>query len=465
MSDGDGQSEMPDASAIPDAVQWHEGMVLTAQHFQQADRRHESLLGYHLSLSTPFHWGVRRIQIDPAALVGGLFRILELEAVLPDGTLVQHDRHRSPSLELRLDQDRDRAALGPRYIYLAIAARRSQAAATGRFASVDGAKVVDENTGEGAMQMPRLRPRPHLTVGARPSPAWSAMPIAQVAFVNEAFTLAPFVPPLVSVETNSELGGRCLGIAARLRQTAAFLSERIEAPAAVMPDARGLVLEAERQLRALVVALLPFEAVLYSQRAHPLALYTALCGIAGQVAAVGAAVPPLFDPYDHDKILASFAQVDAFIVRMLDQIRVSYAVVPFRYAQGVFSVDLSEGMIGETLIVGLRPFPGRNERELAQWMAGSIIGSAVHAQSMRERRVLGPSRERVDRVEELDLLAPRGTVLYRVDMDADVIERHGALTVFNTTTDGERLRPAEIILYVTQQERRDSADMPPGEPR
>jgi hypothetical protein len=81
---------MTDARLIPDAVQWHEGMLLSPQHFQQADLRNQALQGYMTLLAAPYGWGVIRLRINEAALMAGRFAVTDLEAVMPDGLLVQH---------------------------------------------------------------------------------------------------------------------------------------------------------------------------------------------------------------------------------------------------------------------------------------------------------------------------------------------------------------------------------------
>ncbi|MDF1750691.1 MAG: type VI secretion system baseplate subunit TssK, partial [Alphaproteobacteria bacterium] len=78
------------ARELPDAIQWHEGMLLAPQHFQQLAVRGEELIAYHTATSSPFHWGIRHLKVDPVQLVSGIFRVLELEAVLPDGLIVTH---------------------------------------------------------------------------------------------------------------------------------------------------------------------------------------------------------------------------------------------------------------------------------------------------------------------------------------------------------------------------------------
>ena len=68
---------MRNARDLPQAIQWHEGMLLAPQHFQQSFLRQESLLHYHLTTGMQYHWGLRRVRIDPALLVSGVFRILK----------------------------------------------------------------------------------------------------------------------------------------------------------------------------------------------------------------------------------------------------------------------------------------------------------------------------------------------------------------------------------------------------
>ena len=76
---------MIDAHDLPGAIQWHEGMLLAPQHFQQLSIRHEELLHYHLMMISPFHWGIRRLKIDQVLLIEGTLRVQELEAIMPDG--------------------------------------------------------------------------------------------------------------------------------------------------------------------------------------------------------------------------------------------------------------------------------------------------------------------------------------------------------------------------------------------
>ena len=69
---------------LPELIEWHEGMLLTPQHFQQLSTRGELLTQFLTTMTTPFGWGVIDLKIDEAALSGGTLGILNVEAILPD---------------------------------------------------------------------------------------------------------------------------------------------------------------------------------------------------------------------------------------------------------------------------------------------------------------------------------------------------------------------------------------------
>ena len=50
---------------VPDLIQWHEGLLLTPQHFQQLSLRVEGLIQALPGLYVPFGWGVRSFEVRP----------------------------------------------------------------------------------------------------------------------------------------------------------------------------------------------------------------------------------------------------------------------------------------------------------------------------------------------------------------------------------------------------------------
>src|ERR1044071_7326125 len=161
-----------DANEIPDSIHWHEGLLLTPQHFQQLSLRQEALLQYSTSKIAPFSWGIRYLKLDEPSLFSGLVQIKHIEAVMPDGLVVSHQEGDG----LQLDLNSYDEAKGKRMkVYLAVA-RQSRPTSKGenvRYNSVEGEPVVDEFTGEGKVRLLRLVPRrppppPHCEGRERP---------------------------------------------------------------------------------------------------------------------------------------------------------------------------------------------------------------------------------------------------------------------------------------------------------
>ena len=63
-------SDLHRAAPITDRVEWHEGMLLSPQHFQQFSARMDTLVAWQTLAAAPFAWGVRR----GIELGGRLFR-------------------------------------------------------------------------------------------------------------------------------------------------------------------------------------------------------------------------------------------------------------------------------------------------------------------------------------------------------------------------------------------------------
>ncbi len=80
---------MASGSGRLNPVAWTEGMFLRPQHFQHHDLYVEERLRYHLDRMHPFHWGVRELKVNEDALAEHGFEVLQLDGVLPDGTIVR----------------------------------------------------------------------------------------------------------------------------------------------------------------------------------------------------------------------------------------------------------------------------------------------------------------------------------------------------------------------------------------
>src|ERR1043165_2480588 len=333
------------AGDIPDSIQWHEGLLLTPQHFQQLSLRHEALLQYVASSIAPFNWGVRYVTIDPANLAAGTLRVLELEAVMPDGMVVSFGLRRGEELQVDLTQYTEQLKQRPLTVHLAVAAREADVVTRGdiaRYDSVEGEPVPDENTGEGTLRIPRLRPRLRLLVADAPPKKYVALPIARVYCRDETYTLTDFIPPALVVERQSPLGVICSWTARRLREKAMYLADQLR-PGPPPPC---------------IVSL-------------------GLGWGAGQASVMGRSlVPPAFAPYDHNDLRATFEPVLAYISRKVDAgVTATFTAYARRYEGGFYSLLFEHAWAGKRLALGVRAATGASEQEVVRWGYGGVIGS------------------------------------------------------------------------------------------
>jgi type VI secretion system protein ImpJ len=67
---------------------WHEGLILTQQHFQQQERWTEFSLRQLASAALAQPWGTLCVEVDEEALAAGRFKLARLRLRFPDGTPV-----------------------------------------------------------------------------------------------------------------------------------------------------------------------------------------------------------------------------------------------------------------------------------------------------------------------------------------------------------------------------------------
>lgn len=441
---------MASARDLPEAIQWHEGMLLAPQHFQQLSLRQEELLAYQVRMLGPFHWGVTHLKHDSVLLVTGTYRVTELEGIMPDGLVIARGAEDALPLEIDLLPMADEMKNRPVMVNLVVASRKlGEPPVTGdlpRYTSVDGGPIRDENTGESELRIPRLRPQLSLLVGDLIPKKYVGFPIAQITMKEETYSLTDFIVPMLHVPLQSLLGDMCSTVAKRLRQKAVFLSEQARSPA--LPNDDATLMELKGTIKTLVLGLPHLEASLYSDAAHPLTVYRDLCLVAGELSSMGPGmVPPMFAPYNHNDLRATFGQIRDFLFKMLDFIHESYNGISFTYDYGRWSLPLLATWMRERLTIGVRANLGQSDADAAEWFEKSIIGSEASIEGMMTRRILGPQRERIDKDADLGVIGGPGVVLFSVKFDSKYMEFGETLQIFNPEA-GDANRPTDVMLYV-----------------
>jgi type VI secretion system protein ImpJ len=435
---------------IPAPIHWHEGLLLTPQHFQQLSLRQEALLQYNASMIAPFHWGIRYLKIEKADLVKGVVKIKHLEAVMPDGLVVYH-RENDDNLEGVDLNDIDGAKLKPMKVYLAVARQTNETSKgeNARYNSVEGEPVADEYTGEGKLRILRLVPRLKLKVSETPPKEFDVIPLMEVKYENDGFVQTEFIPPLLIVtsqppyDAQSKLGIDCGRIADLVRDKAQELAGLAGTQSAGM----RLDLETKSWIRSLTASLPYLETILNTEVSHPYQVYLALCSMAGHLAALGPKIVPDKGYYDHHDLHATFQPVIEFIEQALKEgLTSTFQSYKFIYQDGIYWQKFEAGWERRRLVLSLRAQPGVSEEDLVKWGKECLIGSEKYLQSMRAKRILGASRRHIER--DGDLVPSKGVVLFSLTPDEEFIEPGEVLQIFNSSERGRTLRPAEIVLHV-----------------
>jgi type VI secretion system protein ImpJ len=439
------------ARDIPEAIQWHEGMLLTPEHFQQMNTRQEMLAGYGLSCA-PYQWGVRRFEWDANHLAAGLLSVTELEAILPDGLVI--NLATQSGLQMELKPCLEQMKLGPVPVCLVVPVRKPVTVEgdLDRYESIPGVPDQGQDEDGASTGIPRLRPRLNLLPGSIP-PKYVGFPLMRIRYENEVFTASPDYPVL-SVPVSSRIGSLCSLIARHVREKALYLADRVRS------GENGSVLasggDPERLIHSLVSALPGFEAALYAGQTHPFQLYLALCALAGSVAGVGLSmVPRVFAPYDHNNPYQCFEEIKTYIFQVISE-GISETWVTFRFRKELDAFVLAADA-GWSELLPAQPRPGRTsmalalrgpsgstEKEMLAWGNNCVIGSASVVSSLVTRRILGSSRRHVEANE--DLVVSKGQLLFEIHNHAEFIQPGEDLHVFDRRPDA--VTPTDIFLFV-----------------
>jgi type VI secretion system protein ImpJ len=325
-----------------------------------------------------------------------------------------------------------------------------QAASTlNRFSSYESEPVADENTGEGAVAIPRLRPQLSLIAAAQPPARFTSFPVLEVRCEGETYLATSFVPPTLHVTTASPLGRRCADLSERLRTKAGELAER-----AILAPQSAFAAEARTQLHALVSALPAFEAVLRAETAHPYLLYVEACRLAGHVAALGRGlVPPVFPPYVHNDPRRSFDYVLQFVLQSVDEgLPDTVRRFAFQQEDAAFRLPADPAWtsalaLGSFARIGLAVRCDANPDQIVMWGENSVIGAQSAIASLLARRVLGLERRHTANIGSLQ--PPRGTRLFELTPDAEVLPIGEDLIVLGSSPS---VRPDALYLYVYEPE-------------
>ncbi|KAB8044244.1 type VI secretion system baseplate subunit TssK [Janthinobacterium aquaticum] len=435
---------------LSNRIQWHEGMLLTPQHFQQEGARLDALLAWQSLAANPYGWGVRKLLVDEARLNKGLLRVVRIEAILPNGMAVSFDADSAQGASLELDLTPFAADMAQRDVdvYLVLGNTRSlrQPGQPAMFRPVQTAPVEDEVSEALPAEVPRMAVNLALTAGDVPPFGYTSLRLMTVNKVNEVVRIGAFVPALLELSADAPIRQRALHVATLMRNKALFLARQTANPSSRTED-RLAMLEQKARLSSLTLNLPLLEALLYCPVVQPLPLYLALCAQLGPLATLRPGVVPTMPPaYDHADCAPAFEAVLSALSDLVAEVSQDWKTCTFDFDGRVFALDMQpEWLAGQRIVIGLR---GRPESEAEQWIKGAAIGSKTVWTLLTDRRVSGAPRLKIDVAEELGLRSSTGYVLFSIEVTESFIVPGQPLLISNSNESLLAQRPQEIVLFI-----------------
>ncbi|UXY17250.1 type VI secretion system baseplate subunit TssK [Chitiniphilus purpureus] len=459
---------------LPDALQWSEGLLLSPQHLQQHDIYLHQQLTHRLLCQNRHFWGIRELRLDQARIGAGVLAVEYLDCLLPDGLAVRYAAgYGQGRLEIDLKAQLEQRG-EPVRVWLAVPVRGATAAAQGsavqRFDAVPGELMADENTGEGEIEVHRLRPRLRLIADKSLPPSYVGCPVAELCSERGLIRLTRYHPPLLRMGASGFLNE--LGLDARLRLLTLQVWSKVRLLAGGRSDAAQEEALSDEERRCLVVArqlaqpLPALEVAVAGGDTHPHALYGALMPLLGAAAGIGNnPVPPVPEPYQHLDCVAQFEQAIAFIEAKLALIDTQYDSDAFeQVGEAEFVKTLPER--GGEVLIELKPRAGQTLTGLAHWLTECRIGSEELMPLLYARRLPGAAVRALSRSEiVMRKLRPGGAFFVVQNQELEVNDK-----LVQAYLPGRRLKiaglrsgdaPAAILLYRNKHEGGDEAQAIP----
>lgn len=454
---------------LPDPVRWSEGMLLSPQHLQQDRLYAQAQLHQRIDSAMPHRWGVRMLQLDQRALVGGSATLDKLECVLPDGTLVQYAAQPGiPALSVQVGA-LCQAGGAPVRLYLALAR-------SARYASAAYSDEYDEYGGADSdrVAVERMRLRHELKAfgadSALPSDQYLCPLFEVEREAGGAMRLRDYHPPLLGLGGSHFLGDR--GLASVAGALTLKLWRKIDELANAADEAAGaddLLSSAGsaqlRAARALAAGLPLLDLSVSEPTLHPHELYRMLAGVVGQLAALGGHPLPLkLEAYRHDDCMPQFLAVCRYIEGRIDSLHADYERHRFTPFKDGYSRRLFDDM-HDDVIIELRPQAGQSLGDMAQWLKGANIASADMLPTVQAQRQSGASVHQLSSADARKLRLPVDCALFMLknarilSKQANAYQAGAPLMIQGGRREHQ---PAQIFLY--RRKRGDASPAPLAPP-
>jgi type VI secretion system protein ImpJ len=317
-------------------VVWTEGLFLTPQLFQQADRYRDNLLHFRLKTLSFFHYGAAQLEIDREGLPNGFFTLTRFSGVFPDGLAVQIP-DQDPLPETRSVKTLFAPSAEKLDVYLGIPVRHENAP---NFSLGNGTldhslryrmemgRVADETVEGNDCEIPLANKNFQIVFAGESLENKIWMKIAELgrSSTGQITLRESFIPPAISLSASGEL----MAILHRIL-------ELLSAKSTALSQQRRHIAEfgasdiANFWLLHTVNSYVPILLHFYNlPERHPEQLYLVLAQLVGELSTFSLQADPREVPrYDHDNLYPTFSRLEERIRFLLDTvIPTKYVIIP-----------------------------------------------------------------------------------------------------------------------------------------
>lgn len=427
-------------------VQWHEGMLISPQHFQLTTGYLQQVTGCVSAAIFPFGYGLFDFKVDTSCLSSGLIRVLKARGFFRDGLFFDFDAVRDDPLELNLGDYFSTNSVATK-IYLAAPSRRSGEnmleGSLARYYSSEISDVKDENTGKEPITVPILKPNLKLMQENQVDGRYQSFPVFEVEkSVNGGITSTKFIAPFLSLDKHSKIVEMCSSLVWLIRDKISYFADRKD------NFARNQTEESLANLRLLIQASIPLETILGIEGIHPFELFKALSQTAAFIMSINPAqLIPRLPVYNHEDLYSCFFQLHEYIYGIVSHLKQKYDVVLFDKIQDEFRLMIHPNLLErEEIAIGIRKPFSATDSDIINWINGLQIASESMMPLIKDRRILGAERRILERGEYIT--QPNGVTIIAVKPQTTYIKGNEQLCLVSSNFD---VIPEEVILYAERE--------------
>jgi type VI secretion system protein ImpJ len=443
---------MKDDISVPDLVCWHEGMELLPQHFQMLTLRADAVAARHAQGINPLFWGVRSIMTEVS---GNQVRIVDLDAVMPDGLHVRIHRHVDAPLELSTIDLEKAKSQGLTSVYLSVAelySNNGTQQVQQRFTSQQRKGVPDLSLPKAStserqdrISVPVWMPNIQLCLQGN-GVGTVCMPVLRIQAGAASLTEGPYQPPCPAVTPDSPLGAELQLLLASIRSTCTYQQrigeKRIE----------------DATLNALWRWLLETEALLQIGISHPSELFVRLVGVLTTLTLLNhhghRQAPPPPPKYDHQELLDCFAALRLSIIAILKGLDGNYQEVAF------IKDDVSGSFVSpvfppsaDSILVAVEVPVQVTIEDAWRWVAAATIASESRRLDLSDQRSVGLNRKQVNANLARQFGKADNVLIFQVELTGRCFVRGEPLYISVACDEPEnKLKPLRLSLLTLNQD-------------